>query len=648
MEYIQFIDLTIANTFLLFLIGFVGGMISGFIGSSGAFIMTPAMMSLGVPGIIAVASNMAHKFPKALEAAYKRNKYGQVDIKLGMVMGLFAALGVWLGSWIIMGIEKDSGTAGADLYISIALSLVSVIVGILVLRDGLSEKRGVGRFSGDEREESKLVRWSKSFRVPGTMVAFKSLDTPISLLILAPVSLATGILGATIAVGGFIGIPAMIYIFGMPAMAASATELVVAFIVGMGGSLFYALDGYLDIRLSLIIVAGSLFGLQIGAISAAYARDHIIKFIMATIAIMILVSRLFYIPGYLSELNLISTLHLDTRQTLDSMGQAVLVLAMLAAAIMIFNILLGGMRQQRFVKSMRESKAKHTPSPEDDSLQLSPLARFKRFLVASDGSEFSAAAVQEAVDMAKQCGAELHLMSLVAAGLAYEAMGENILKRELEKAQTHLDEIKAKALQTGVGICETHVIHGQTIHQEILALADKLKVDVIVMGRRGRRGLARMQLGHATALVIGKAHCSVLVVPQNVKIRGRHILVATDGSRFGDAAAISATSLANIYESPVTIVSVTNSGHNDERKAEAWYAVGRAAGHMYEQGIQVNTHTLEGQPANVITELARDQNVDLIITGSHGRAGLDKVLIGSVSERILNQAPCAVLIVKSA
>jgi len=62
----NFIDLQFLNVLYLFLVGFVGGLVSGFIGSGGAFVLTPAMMSLGVPGIVAVASNMCHKFPKAL------------------------------------------------------------------------------------------------------------------------------------------------------------------------------------------------------------------------------------------------------------------------------------------------------------------------------------------------------------------------------------------------------------------------------------------------------------------------------------------------------------------------------------------------------------------------------------------------------
>ena len=64
---------------------------------------------------------------------------------------------------------------------------------------------------------------------------------------------------------------------------ASATELVVAFVMGAGGSLYYAMDGFVDIRLSMIILAGSLFGIQIGAIGTTYVKDYLVKLVMATI-----------------------------------------------------------------------------------------------------------------------------------------------------------------------------------------------------------------------------------------------------------------------------------------------------------------------------------------------------------------------------
>ena len=78
----QFITLTPVSIAFLLAVGFVGGLVSGFIGSGGAFILTPGMMGLGVPGAVAVASNMCHKFPKAMVGAIKRYRFGQVDIKL--------------------------------------------------------------------------------------------------------------------------------------------------------------------------------------------------------------------------------------------------------------------------------------------------------------------------------------------------------------------------------------------------------------------------------------------------------------------------------------------------------------------------------------------------------------------------------------
>jgi nucleotide-binding universal stress UspA family protein len=249
--------------------------------------------------------------------------------------------------------------------------------------------------------------------------------------------------------------------------------------------------------------------------------------------------------------------------------------------------------------------------------------------------------------MAKKCGAEVHLMSLLATGAEHEALGEAILKQEMETAQTHLDEVKAQADAAGV-TCETHLIHGQTVDREIVDLADRLKADVIVMGRRGRRGLARMMLGHATAQVIGQAHCNVLVVPRAAKVEGRHIVLATDGSRFAEAAAVTAASLGRFCKTLITVASVTSADDSLERKAEADQAVQRAVEHLRGEGVSAEGTVVEGQPADVIAGLAREKAADLIVTGSHGRSGLERILLGSTSERILNETPCAVLVVKTA
>lgn len=342
---INFIDLDSTTVLLLFIIGFVGGMVSGFIGSGGAFVLTPAMMGLGVPAIVAVASNMAHKFPKALVGAMKRNKYGQVDIKLGIIMGIFAEIGVFAGKNIMTGIRSSFGDVGTDLYVSVIFIVVLAIVGGFVLRDAIHSKN---HRDSDEHKTPKLAQWVQSVHIPGTMMRFKALNNkPVSILFIVPMGFATGMLAASIAVGGFIGVPALIYVLGVPAIMASATELVVAFVMGLGGSLLYAWDGFVDIRLSMIILAGSLFGVQIGAIGTTYVKDYSVKMIMAVIMLIVLFSRFFKLPVYLSELDITEKLSSTTSQLLHNISFGTLGIALLVGALAILAALTRGISLHR-------------------------------------------------------------------------------------------------------------------------------------------------------------------------------------------------------------------------------------------------------------------------------------------------------------
>ncbi len=297
---IQFIDLNIISILFLFIVGFIGGLVSGFIGSGGAFVLTPGMMSLGVPAAVAVASNMCHKFPKAMVGAYKRYKYGQVDIKLGLVIAASAAVGVWVGIKIQEWILEKWGQAGSNLYVSLSFVIILVVVGGYVFYDAWKTSR-----SGGEDKVCPLAKWLQSINLP-PMMHFKTANVYISMWFTIPIGFATGLLAATIAVGGFIGVPGMIYVLGASGLVASATELVVAFVMGFGGTVKWAMMGMVDIRLTLIILAGSLLGVQLGAIGTTYVKEHMIKIVMGTIMLIVAVSRGLAVPKYLKDLGLIS------------------------------------------------------------------------------------------------------------------------------------------------------------------------------------------------------------------------------------------------------------------------------------------------------------------------------------------------------
>ncbi len=335
----NFIDLGLMQVVFLLIVGFIGGLVSGFIGSGGAFVLTPGMMSLGVPGMVAVASNMCHKFPKAMVGAYKRFKYGQVDIKLGLYMAASATAGVMLGIKVQERILEAWGPAGSNLYVSLAFVAVLVIVGGYVFADARKAKK-----SGETEEKtSALALRLQKINLP-PMIHFKKSNIRISLWLTIPVGFATGLLAATIAVGGFAGVPGMIYVIGVPSLVASASELVIAFVMGFGGSIKWALNGMVDIRLTLIILAGSLVGVQLGAIGTTYVKGYMIKLVMSTIMLIVAVSRALAVPTYLCDLGI---LHYS-KETISLLNQSsfvIMAIGLLVGAAIILGAIWKGRKE---------------------------------------------------------------------------------------------------------------------------------------------------------------------------------------------------------------------------------------------------------------------------------------------------------------
>ncbi len=343
---IMFFDLTLSKFIALLVVGLVGGLLSGFIGSGGAFVLTPAMMSLGAPGAIAVASNMCHKFPKALVGTYKRFKYGQVDIKLGLTMAVSAIFGVQIGIMIQKAILNAWGNAGSNLYVSVVFVIVLVVVGGYVLRDAIKLAK---HDTGDTTPSLALKL--QQLNIP-PMMHFKTAGVRISAWVTLPLGLATGMLAATIAVGGFIGVPGMIYVVGASAIVASATELLIAFVMGAWGSIQWGLSGLIDIRLTLLILSTSLIGVQLGALGTTYVKDYAIKLVMAAVMLIVAVSRGAKIPGYLADLGLTSPLDATTASVLNFVSFWALVAALGTAGVIITTVMTKGM-----IQAKREEKA---------------------------------------------------------------------------------------------------------------------------------------------------------------------------------------------------------------------------------------------------------------------------------------------------
>ncbi|MCW9065696.1 MAG: sulfite exporter TauE/SafE family protein [Ignavibacteriaceae bacterium] len=303
MEY--FIDITWSTAAQVVMLGFIGGILSGFIGSGGAFFMTPGMMNLGVLGPVSVASNITHKFGKAMVGSKRHSELGNVDKKLSIFMLITAALGIRLAvmvmKFLFEGKEGHSAStsAGADLYISLVFVIVLTIVSLSMLRDINKSRKNL-----DKGPSRKIVEFLSKHKLP-PIIYFPVADISVSLWVVLIVGLACGYLAGTIGVGGFIGVPAMIYVFGASASVAAGSELYLAMYMGAFGAINYAFEGLVDIRLTLLLFVGSLFGIYIGAYGTKVVKEVSIRLVTAVIILLCVISRFIAIPVYLQQLSII-------------------------------------------------------------------------------------------------------------------------------------------------------------------------------------------------------------------------------------------------------------------------------------------------------------------------------------------------------
>jgi uncharacterized protein len=126
---------------------------------------------------------------------------------------------------------------------------------------------------------------------------------------------------------------------------ASATELVIAFVMGLGGTIKYGWSGFVDVRLAMVILAGSLFGIQLGAIGTTYVKPYMVKVVMAVIMMLVLFSRGFIIPVYLSQLGWIAPITASTATVLKAVSFWIMVAALVSGAAIVLGALVSGMRE---------------------------------------------------------------------------------------------------------------------------------------------------------------------------------------------------------------------------------------------------------------------------------------------------------------
>ncbi len=266
-----------------------------------------------------------------------------------------------------------------------------------------------------------------------------------------------------------------------------------------------------------------------------------------------------------------------------------------------------------------------------------------RLLVCTDGSPESQGAVAEALALGRLCGSRVFVLQVLQIIPEFEAVAPDLMVRLEEEIRQQMEALKAEAAKMAVSLTP-RVRRSVSVFSAILEEAAEIRPAMIIMGRYGRTGLARLLMGSVTARVIGYSAVNVLVVPRQAILAFHRILVASDGSPYSLAAWEVALSMAKKAGSTLFGVSVVQEDEDLNLAEEIVHQMRVAAN---QQGVPLQGLVPQGQQADdAIVQAALKNEVDLIILGSHGRTGLSRLLMGSVTERVIGHAPQPVLVVK--
>jgi nucleotide-binding universal stress UspA family protein len=289
---------------------------------------------------------------------------------------------------------------------------------------------------------------------------------------------------------------------------------------------------------------------------------------------------------------------------------------------------------------------------------------YDHILVPTDGSDHARRAADHGAMLAGAFDATLHLLTVVdieAAAGPFSAGGvdESYIEDRTTSEREALAELAADL--DGPDTVETVVETGSPA-EGILGYAEDHAVDLVVMGTHGRSGLRRYLTGSVAERVLRLSPVPVVTMRATdesaVSSGYGDILVPTDGSERADAAVAHALALAEAFGSTVHAVSVVNVGDIatgadvtvppdllTELEAAATGATEAIATQARSAGVDVVTSVSTGRPKRHLLEYVGEHDVDLVCMGTHGRTGLDRVLLGSTAEALVRQAEVPVLTV---
>ncbi len=272
------------NPLFLAGVGFLVGLLGGFFGVGGGFLAGPMMWLVGVPMNFVVGTDLAHMTGKSIVAARRHRVLGHVDVKLGVLMILGTLPGVEIGARVIEWLEE---MGNVDEVIGLAYLVILVVIGLFTAWESLRSLQMVRT----EQMEAKdalafqgMTHRVRRFRLPPLVSFPDSGIESISIWIVLGVSFLTGLLAGMLGVGGgFVRMPMLVYVIGVPTHVAVGTDLFEIVISAGFGTITHALKGNVDILMALVMQTGAAIGAQIGATATRYFAGPRIRLLFSVL-----------------------------------------------------------------------------------------------------------------------------------------------------------------------------------------------------------------------------------------------------------------------------------------------------------------------------------------------------------------------------
>ena len=297
-------------------------------------------------------------------------------------------------------------------------------------------------------------------------------------------------------------------------------------------------------------------------------------------------------------------------------------------------------------------------------------------IVPIDFSNLSVQAIQTARQLARRFGASIHLAHVRQFNYAGDFVPSAppiaplpFVTYEQDAERAALRELKRVASECGVSSAKCDVLSGAPPFDEICRLAYTLLADLVVMPTHGRTGLKHVFLGSTAERIVQHSSCPVLVTRGDAfqatngpRLRIKTILVPVDFSSCSREGLRYAIAFASEFGAKIILLHATYLGYIYSCEGTAIYDIGalqKAARKTAERkmgelvasvnfgSVKYETVFTEGSPVLDICAFAKDHDVDLIVTSTHGFTGFTHVLIGSIAEQVVRHAPCSVLVVPS-